>query len=86
MRNLPFFFNLFTCRYELDCEAERAAQQERAGERWFTANVIGQHPGEAIRRYLDYRDEHEIDVLIPGECHGIQRQSVINERVREPAE
>lgn len=83
-RKHVFFF--FTCRYELDREAERSTQQERAGERWFATNVIGQQPGEAVPRYLDHGDEHEIDVLISGECHRIQRQSVINERVREPAE
>jgi len=68
----PPFFYLFTCRYELDCKAEHSAQQEWARERWFTANVIGQHPSKAIRRYLDHRDEHEIYVLISSERHGIQ--------------
>jgi len=81
-----FFFLFFTCRYELDGEAECTAQQERAGERWFTTDVVGQQPCEAVCRYLNHGNEHEIDVLIPGERHRIQGQSVINERVREPAE
>jgi len=86
VRNGIFVLIFFTFRYELDCEAEQSAQQERAREGWFTANAIGQQPGETESRYLNRDDEYEIDVLISGECHGIQRQSIKNEGVCDPAE
>lgn len=64
---------MFTCRYKLYSKAKSSAQQERRGESSFTADVIGQKPGQKVSRDFHDGDQYEINVFVTSESYRVQR-------------
>ena len=73
-------------RYELNGEAEDAAEDEGAAEGRLAAGLVKKGKDEDVARDLDGRHEDEVNVLVAGELGRVQRQAVVHEGVGQPAE